>query len=471
VLLGSGCFDLPDGDADSSGSAGTQGDSSADTKGTTSTSSSDTGSSSTSGDATTEGSSSTGSTADTSSTDPTSAGTSTTEISDEDDTSPAGTTTEDGTSSPSDEGPETSAATDETSDDDSASTGELCGVEGGEPCECPNNYFGPACAIYFDAIDLPLGHNQGTVTAVSRDGTTVVGSSRGTSTNTIALRWRGGTSESLGVLQSGYNTLALAVNGDGSVVVGDAEVPVGTSGSVTTVGFIWDGGLDDLPLPEFGTVAHALAISSDGETIVGWGDNDGEHRALRWVNEGVSTVPGIDPLFFESLSPDGSLAGGYMRSGATPGTPMVWASGTTAIGGLTGYSGGSVLASSTDGSIRIGYLQANSGSDNLAVRWIGTTAVSLMGDGDPSRARALGVSGDGSTIVGSADSQAFLCRNGTAASPTMELLAPWLADAGVDLTSWTLTEAVDVSQDGRTIVGNAQRGAVSTPWILRLPAP
>src|SRR5690606_4704282 len=108
--------------------------------------------------------------------------------------------------------------------------------------------------------------------------------------------------------------------------------------------------------------------------------------------------------------------------------------------------------------------------DDVPVRWVGASIAEIVG---PERlhGRALGISGDGEVIVGTAGSEAFLCRNGTDAAPTMERLASVLEDAGVDLTNWTLTEAADVSADGRTIVGNAQRGAVATPWILRLPAP
>lgn len=357
----------------------------------------------------------------------------------------------------------------ELSTGESSSTN-ACGVEDGDPCDCPPNRYGVTCEIYFDEIDLPVGHNQGSVTAVSRDGTTVVGSSRGTLTNTVAMRWRDGTSESLGVLAADQDTVANAVSGDGSVVVGDAELTGASSGSVVTVGFIWDGTLDDLPLPAYGTFAHALDISSDGSLIVGWGDSDGEHRALHWVNEGVETVPSVDPLFFESVSPDGTVIGGTISSGSRPRSPIVWSSETTVLDGLEGYSGGVVLASSTDGSVRAGYVQEDDGTDELPVRWIGTSVAEIVG---PERlhGRALGISGDGNTIVGSAGNEAFLCRNGTDATPTMERLAALLADAGVDLTSWTLTEAVDVSADGLTIVGNARRGSVETPWILRLPAP
>lgn len=344
-----------------------------------------------------------------------------------------------------------------------------CGVDDGDPCDCPSNYYGPTCAIYFDEIDLPVGHNQGTVTAVSRDGTTVVGASRGTGTRTVALRWRDGTSESLGALDQ--DSEAFAVNGDGSIVVGDASITIPSSGGTTTVGFIWDGTFDDLSLPSYGTFAHARGISSDGTIIVGWGDDDAEHRAIRWVNEGVDTVPSIDPLYFESISPDGAVVGGAIRYGSNPMSAVVWtASGTTALEGLAGYAGGVVLASSTDGTVRAGYVREDEGTDDVPVRWVGASIAEIVG---PERlhGRALGISGDGEVIVGTAGSEAFLCRNGTDAAPTMERLASVLEDAGVDLTNWTLTEAADVSADGRTIVGNAQRGAVATPWILRLPAP
>jgi hypothetical protein len=79
-----------------------------------------------------------------------------------------------------------------------------------------------------------------------------------------------------------------------------------------------------------------------------------------------------------------------------------------------------------------------------------------LGDlaGGSFQSSALAVSGDGLTVVGAGSSalggEAFIWN----ASAGMQNLKEVLAyDYGLDLTGWTLSEALGVSTDGRTIVG------------------
>ena len=116
--------------------------------------------------------------------------------------------------------------------------------------------------------------------SVSADGSTVVGWSVSTGTVFEAFRWTsGGGMVGLGDFPSSiFESRANGVSGDGSVVVGQ-----GTS-SFGNEAFIWDAGNglqnlktvleSQLGFPLTGwTLTDALAVSADGTTIVGYGNN------------------------------------------------------------------------------------------------------------------------------------------------------------------------------------------------------
>ncbi len=117
-----------------------------------------------------------------------------------------------------------------------------------------------------------------------------------------------------------------------------------------------------LPLASYGTYSTARDISDDGSVIVGWGDRDGEHRGLVWTNQVVATRGSIDPLYFNTVTPNGSILGGKAVN-----SPMIYDSASTQLGLLTGYTGGEVLSLTASGSTRgVGYL--NGASNDRAVR-------------------------------------------------------------------------------------------------------
>ena len=119
-------------------------------------------------------------------------------------------------------------------------------------------------------------------TAVSADGSVIVGDSRVSPSEYHAFRWTAGTGMlDLGDLPGGvYSTYAQAVSSDGSVIVGKTE-------NLTTHNygtFIWDAahGMRDLGevlTGDYGldltgwTLSDATGISADGMVIVGYGRN------------------------------------------------------------------------------------------------------------------------------------------------------------------------------------------------------
>ena len=123
-------------------------------------------------------------------------------------------------------------------------------------------------------LGFQSGASDSTANAVSLDGAVVVGTS-----GAQAFRWTsGGGMVGLGFSPDATVSVANAVSGDGSVIVGDVATASGVEAS------IWDGvhgmrSLQGVLTNDYGlnltgwTLQYATGISSNGETIAGWGVN------------------------------------------------------------------------------------------------------------------------------------------------------------------------------------------------------
>jgi probable HAF family extracellular repeat protein len=127
--------------------------------------------------------------------------------------------------------------------------------------------------------DLAGGAFNSIAYGVSADGSTVVGYGYTATTSHEAFRWTTGSGlAALGFIPCDTQSIARAVSGDGSIVVGDPQL---TQGDCI---FIWDARhgtrrLRDVLINDYGlnltgwTLRQARAISADGMTIVGYGIN------------------------------------------------------------------------------------------------------------------------------------------------------------------------------------------------------
>ena len=145
--------------------------------------------------------------------------------------------------------------------------------------------------------DLPGGIERSFANGISADGTTIVGFGTSAAGREAAL-WRDGPIVPLGGLPGGGDSNALAVSGDGSVIVGSVEVAVGDSEP-----FYWTeaGGirllrtvLEDLGvvLPVGLDLGSATHVSDDGRRILGTGqgpdtDEFGTPEQVIWL----ATIP------------------------------------------------------------------------------------------------------------------------------------------------------------------------------------
>lgn len=122
------------------------------------------------------------------------------------------------------------------------------------------------------------------------------------------------------------------------------------------------------------------------------------------------------------------------------------------------------------GSFAVGYAVFCS-SNRAAYRWIDGIGTPLEGMDGYADTRAYGVDDALGVIVGGAEDglpdQAVIWHNDQA-----EVLADHLVSLGLDLSGWTLQAALEVTGDGRVIVGRGRFGGASAGFVAELwPAP
>jgi len=133
------------------------------------------------------------------------------------------------------------------------------------------------------------GDAEATATAVSRDGTVIVGSSMNTARTSRAFRWtqQTGMTELGNGIEGLLGSFASSVSGDGRTIVGWGSAATGD------VALIWDAAhglrlLDAALLTDYATsipgwkLSRATAISDDARTIAGYGTNP-QGQTEAWI--------------------------------------------------------------------------------------------------------------------------------------------------------------------------------------------
>lgn len=324
--------------------------------------------------------------------------------------------------------------------------------------------------------DLPGGTSASYANAVSGDGSVVVGMSNSSNSaaghHFEAFRWTSADGmQPLGDLGGGlFNSAALGVSHDGSVIVGR-----GDSGSPAPFRWTSTGGMQSLGI---GT-GWAIDVSGDGSIVVGGGVSDRGGEAFRWTSAGgvqwLGDLGGpASSSVAEGVSADGSTVVGAGLSGEHA-EAFRW----TSAGGMRGLHGGMASwaqATSADGSVVVGVDYATRAFGE-AFRWTSAGGMQGLGilDGlaGGANSNARDVSGDGSIIVGisssASDYQAFLWDAENGMRSLKQVL---VGDHGLDLTGWRLVSADGISADGRTIVGSGiNPSGVPEGWIATIPEP
>jgi probable HAF family extracellular repeat protein len=345
-----------------------------------------------------------------------------------------------------------------------------------------------ATAFFTGLGFLPGGTSSG-ATAVSADGSTVVGQSfAGTNQ---AFRWTAAT----GMVSLG-TVAASDVSGDGTVVVGTSA---GQAFRWTAASGVV--GLGALPGTSGGSLA--TGVSADGTVVVGGSDSaspDVHEEPFRWTaSEGMVGLgfsnpnhpAGEDVLSrATAVSADGSvIVGATFILFDDPVIPWRWTPedgmvNTNFQPGLGSFDARPVGVSS-DGAIVVGVWTVTMDSPHEAYLWTADGGLVPLGDlewdGDPfdepseSDSGANAVS-DAGVVVGFGQSSSPISRRNAfvwdAANGMRSLRDVLEAEYGLDLTGWTLTSATDITPDGLTIVGTGiGPGGTSQAWLVHLPEP
>ncbi|MCC6679205.1 MAG: PEP-CTERM sorting domain-containing protein [Phycisphaerales bacterium] len=309
------------------------------------------------------------------------------------------------------------------------------------------------------------GGSSSSAAGVTADGNTIVGTSASTFGQEM-FRW----TQASGIARVGAVPTGpvmqdcVGVSADGSVIAGTIGGEAVRWTAAT--GFA---GLGFFP---FGSSSAALAISRDGDWVVGTSMGIPETQGF-WWNHSLR------------IQPMGTSCGTYISSPrAVTDTGVVvgkdycsdeafrWTLSSGMVGlGYLGVNRSIAYDVSDDGAVVVGSSSTTELARLEAFRWTAQTGMVGLGDlpGGPFNSEATAISGDGRIITGFGTSvfgqEPFIwdARRG------MRNLVDWLLARGVaSATQWLVVTPSAVSHDGSVIVGTARYFGVNQAWVLRI---
>ena len=310
-------------------------------------------------------------------------------------------------------------------------------------------------------------------TGISADGSIVVGRATNDAPwpfSIRAFRWTAPTGITL--LPSKDSIFppsgAYGISADGTLILGqnanEAYAWTGAGALKQSLGIY--GTPPFLPGISYGAAAHAA--SADASIVVGDSTSHVGQHAFRWTAATGMTslgfLPGTTSAFAKDTSADGSLVVGWAGASGAPERAFRWTSASGMLDlGLSSTQPSHASAVSADGSTIVGW----AGPTDRAFRWTpagGPADLGALGDWS----RALDVSADGRIIVGVAENGAFIWDPDHGIRPLKSILTA----AGLDLTGWNLGGATALSADGSIITGyGLNPTGQSESWIARVDVP
>jgi probable HAF family extracellular repeat protein len=322
--------------------------------------------------------------------------------------------------------------------------------------------------------------------ALSRDGTTVVGTASflDSQTSLPALWTVAKGVESLGLDDFSQ---ARAVSADGSVIVGTKRVVLPEYS--WNHAFRWEKKDGLKPLEQVSArrarIRHAhwaSGVSADGSVLCGWGEVapgmvQGAVQAIRWTpSSGVVWLGGPKGgsrySKAHAISADGSVIVGEV---STPplghSQAFIWKAkgGMRGLGALPGGDSSQAFGVSSDGSVVVGHASARNGWS--AFRWTAATGMQALGLTADKRVRflfAVSASQDGAVVVGHSGNVAMVWDTTHGSRELADVLSN---DYHVGLQGLELKDAIGVSDDGLTIAGNGEARGRRAIWIVHLDVP
>jgi probable HAF family extracellular repeat protein len=340
-------------------------------------------------------------------------------------------------------------------------------------------------ASFYGLGDLGGSTLDSSAWRISADGSTVVGEARNTADVKEAFVWTAtGGMMGLGNLSidGPAGSSAWGVSADGSVVTGYGLTTAGHEA------FRWTaaGGMVALgDLPGGAVSSRGMSVSADGSVIAGRGSTDESQLSVACVwpaTGGIQNLGDLPGGIYESrarhITPDGKVVVGYATS-ASGAEAFRWTQ-ETGMQGLGDLPGGGfyswAAAASSDGQTIVGL--GSSALGHEAFRWTEETGMQGLGTlaGAPEGSAAKGIAADGSIIVG---------HSGGSSGAPLGLAFIWdethgmrnlkdvlVDECDLDLSDWQLNYAMDVSADGRVIVGfGTNPSGEREAWVATIPEP
>lgn len=346
--------------------------------------------------------------------------------------------------------------------------------------------------VFVGLGDLPGGNRRSLARGVSANGTFVVGSSASESTPNEAFRWSSISGmTALGDLGNSVRSSGLAgISADGLIGTG-----FGTLSTANVRAVRWNSGSGMTNLGTLGSSgfsnSDATDISSAGNRIVGRSTSSAGFRAFLWISgSGMQNLGVLRPSASQNfsgaqaISGDGStVVGGSSFTITEPGPtpdddPVVVDQGReafawTAAGGMVGLGdldggglGSEALGVSPDGSVIVGSGSITGGQ--VGVIWSDGVmqAVGDLAGGDTS-SLLRDVSADGRFAVGEGNDDDGRTAVIWDAGNGLRKLSDVLAANGVDFGGRLLRSVVAISDDGDVLVGNGFTPQTGTEaWVI-----
>ncbi len=337
---------------------------------------------------------------------------------------------------------------------------------------------------YFRVLDsIPPGYYDSSPLGISADGRVVVGTVWAAERHE-AVRWVDGVAFTFGSTADGRVPFgASAVSANGDVIVGSLR-----PSPLYPEAFRWEDGhivpLGDLP--GFLPASYATGVSADGKVIVGSSAGPRGWQAVRWQDGLLSGLDGVPGGPFASgakaVSADGRVVVGDCWTAIIELQPCRWDDGDpiSVLEAFGDTTEGQALGVSADGSTVVGYFKTRIPPDserNDAFYWRGSELVRLNDQlGDDRFYVARAVSGDGSVIVGDGIADG---RYGPAVwdkTHGVRLLVDLLSEEyGIQLGDFVVGNIKAITPDGWTVIGEGARRINGNwfegqrAWIAHLP--
>lgn len=310
-------------------------------------------------------------------------------------------------------------------------------------------------------------------TCVSDDGAVVAGGVHdGVAVHAIRWTSAGGMLD-LGVAPGATYSFGNGVSGDGLTIVGDEHGGANGGGP-----FLWTsaGGMQGLGPAFPWTTSYITGVSGNGATVIGDGQAaNGSFYGFTWTSAGGMQL--IDPLgLFGDEAPagvnrDGSVVVGNFYYGGA----FRWSSaaGMQDLGHFPGRLYAQAFDVSDDGSVVVGSSGTWTTSTGWAYldafRWTSAGGMQDLGTmpGD-ARSEAIGVSGDGSIVVGTRLDSTLTTQRSFVWTQAMGMvdLSAYISALGVNLTGWDLGEVRGISADGSAIMGLGLFNGQVAGWVV-----